>query len=83
MNFVLLLLVLVSKKGKSELGKKSFMTFPGTALMAEAVLSIPLLLSTCVYGKLNSSANEQSQIQVGKTIASHLAETVKISLSHL
>lgn len=66
LNFVLLLLVLVSKKGKGELGKKIFYDFPRhSSVTAETVLSIPLLLSTRVDSELISSANEQSQIQVG------------------
>lgn len=72
----------MSKKGRGELGKKSSVIFPGTALSWRRLFS-PLFLFTQLDGRLFSSANERTQIQVGKSILSHLKETVKISLSHL
>jgi len=84
LNFVFLLLVSVSKKAKGELGKKILCDLPRhSSVMAEIILSIPLFLSAHLHDKLFSSADEQTQIQVGNNILSHLKETVKISLSHL
>lgn len=66
------------------IGEKILCDLPRhSVVMAKIILSIPLFLSTHLDGKLFSSANEWTQIQVGKNTLSHLKETVKISLSHL
>lgn len=46
-------------------------------------LQIPLFLFPHLDGKLFSSANEWTQVRVGKNILSHLKETVKVNRSHL
>lgn len=84
MSFVFLLLVLVSKEEKGELEKKILCDLlRHSSGVLKFILSISLFLSTHLDGKLFSSANEQTLIQVGKNMLSHLKETVKMSLSYL
>lgn len=72
------------KEGEGWAGDKILCKLPRHgAVMAKIILLIPLILFTCLDGKFFSSANEWTQVRVGKNILSHLKETVKVNLSHL
>lgn len=72
------------KEGEGWTGDKILCELPKhSAVVAKIILLILLFLFTHLDGKLFSSANEWTQVQVGKNILSHLKETVKINLSHL